>query len=150
MNDKNNMNKNIEKCNSMKMQDFFGISEQYGYNTDNQKKENKQKEREENKNYDNGLFDPKSSLYNSIYQSTIQFDDFNDNKEDQKPKVALQRKNNLLNYKKGNSNEELSYIEPIRIFIDDLNKKDSEIIIQNYECKFIFDDQVQHEFIHLL
>ena len=50
MNDKNNMNKNIEKCNSMKMQDFFRISEQYGYNTDNQKKENKQKEREENKN----------------------------------------------------------------------------------------------------
>ena len=150
MNDKNNMNKNIEKCNSMKMQDFFGISEQYGYNTDNQKKENKQKEKEDNKNYDNGLFDPKSSLYNSIYQSTIQFDDFNDNKEDQKPKVALQRKNNLLNYKKGNSNEELSYIEPIRIFIDDLNKKDSEIIIQNYECKFIFDDQVQHEFIHLV
>ena len=104
MNDKNNMNKNIEKCNSMKMQDFFRISEQYGYNTDNQKKENKQKEKEDNKNYDNGLFDPKSSLYNSIYQSTIQFDDFNDNKEDQKPKVALQRKNNLLNYKKGNSN----------------------------------------------
>ena len=127
-----------------KMQDIFGIS------NDENKKEKKQKE--DNRNTDNGFFDPKSSLYKSIYESTISFEEEEPKEEeqkDEKPKVTIQRKNNILNYKNSKSSE-LSYIEPLKIFIDDTNFRFSEIIIQNFECKFVFDENVEFEFINLV
>ena len=81
-----------------KMQDIFGIS------NDENKKEKKQKE--DNRNTDNGFFDPKSSLYKSIYESTISFEKEEPKEEeqkDEKPKVTIQRKNNILNYKNSKS-----------------------------------------------
>ena len=37
-------------------------------------------------------------------------------------------------------------IEAVNIYIDDVNKKYTEMIIQNYECKFNFDEKVLREF----
>ena len=131
-----NSSKNVP----MKMQDIFGISED--------KNKNEIKEENDNKNTDNALFDPKSSLYLSIYESTSLFQDKIQKEEIHK--ANLQRKNNLLNYKKDNKNDDLSYIEQIKIFIDDTNYRLSEIIIQNFECKFVFDENVEFEFINLV
>ena len=135
------------KSNPLKMQDFFNI---YGNNDDNSqnriKKNSTEKADDNNKETKNALFDLKDSIYKSIYaQSPAPI------QTQEQPKVTLQRKNNLLNFKKDNNkvNDELSYIEPVGLFIDDNNKKLSEIIIQNYECKFIFDDIVEREFISL-
>ena len=91
-----NSSKNVP----MKMQDIFGISED--------KNKIEIKEENDNKNIDNALFDPKSSLYLSIYQSTSSFQDKIQKEEIHK--ANLQRKNNLLNYKKDNKNDDLSYI----------------------------------------
>ena len=41
------------------------------------------------------------------------------------------------------------FIEEIILFINDDNLRNSEFIIQNYECKFIFDHQVQLELLKL-
>ena len=138
---KNNQKSNYSKGFSSKMQDIFGISE-------NKNKIEEAKENDNNINEDNSLFDPKSSLYMSIYESSTSYEE-EISKEENK-NVNLQRKNNLLNYKKENNKDALSYIEPIKIFIDDTNFRFSEIIIQNFECKFIFDDSVEFEFINLV
>jgi hypothetical protein len=136
------------KSNPVKMQDFFNIHGNNDDNSQNQiKKNSTEKADDNNKDTKNALFDIKDSIYKSIYAPSpapIQ--------TREKPKVTLQRKNNLLNFKKDNNkiNDDLSYIEPVGLFIDDNNKKLSEIIIQNYECKFIFDDIVEREFISLV
>ena len=59
----------------------------------------------------------------------------------------LQRKNNLLNYKNPLRNADV-YIEPIGLFIDDNELRLSEIIFQNYEVKFFFDNEVTLEFMY--
>ena len=137
----NNQKSNYSRDFSSKMQDIFGI-------TENKNKIEVAKKNDDNINEDNSLFDPKSSLYMSIYESSSSYEE-EISKEENK-NVNLQRTNNLLNYKKENSKGELSYIEPIKIFIDDTNFRFSEIIIQNFECKFIFDDSVEFEFINLV
>ena len=134
---------------SMKMQDFFNISENKKENSINEIKKNLTAKTDDNKDTKNALFDLKDSIYKSIYAPPI---NPNLNQDQEKPKVTLQRKNNLLNFKKDSNkgNEDLSYIEPVALYIDDYNKKLSEIIIQNYECKFIFDEVVEREFIGLV
>ena len=151
-NKKGDENQNIKNCNSMKMKDFFDSFEQISINQINQINQNnanKKEINEENNNKvnNNAPFSLKDSLYKSIYEPTV-----NPNQEETKHKVSLQRKNNLLNYRKNdkNINDDLSYIEPVGLFIDDSNKRLSEIIIQNYECKFIFDEDVNREFISLV
>ena len=164
----NNTEKPKLKANTFKMQDLFGLYEKNEINLRNKE--------DQNNNINQNDLDlqkqtssRKNLLYKSIYESTISYDneDENDNeikkeekdekvdKDDknatkEKPKVTLQRKNNLLNYKKTITSEELSYIEPVGIFIDDINRRPSEIIIQNYECKFMFDEKVHYEFIYLV
>ena len=125
------------------MQDIFVLSNDENKNVNEQK--------EDNRNTDNVFFDPKSSLYKSIYEPTISFEEEELKEEvqnDEKPKVTIQRKNNLLNYKNCKSSE-LSYIVPLKIYIDDTNFRFSAIIIQNFECKFVFDENVEFEFINL-
>ena len=148
----------MPKRNSMKMQDLFKEFDVMRIKSSNSIKSNKQRNENETnegelKNDDKeALFSLKDSIYKSIYAPSNSESISEDKKEEEKPKVNLQRKNNLLSYKNNNNifNNELIYIEPIALFIDDITKKYSEIIIQNYECKFIFDEEVQHEFINLV
>ena len=129
------------------MQDLFNICENKEENSINEIKKNSTAKTDDNIETKNALFDLKDSVYKSIYAPSPE-----PNLNPEKPKVTLQRKNNLLNFKKDSNkgNEDLSYIEPVALYIDDYNKKLSEIIIQNYECKFIFDEIVEKEFIGLV
>ena len=135
------------KINSVKLDDFFSNYEDVEEIMIEQSDQNNQRQSDINKDINIEKTNLKNSLYKSIYAPTITSD-----KNQEKPKVTLQRKNNLLNFKRSNSNinDDLSYIEPVRLFIDDTNKKLSEVIIQNYECKFIFDENIEREFINLV
>ena len=139
---------NFSKNYPMKMQDIFGISIDKNKIAKNKIEKDEKKEENNKINTENALFDPKSSLYSSIYESTSSFQEKIQKEEIHK--ANFQRKNNILNYKKDKKNEELSYIEPIKLFIDDTNYRLSEIIIQNFECKFVFDENVEFEFINLV
>ena len=166
----NNTEKPKLKANTFKMQDLFALSEKKEINI----KSNEDQNNNSNQNdldLQKQTSSRKNFLYKSIYESTISFynnDDDNEIKKDdkdekvdkenkddkgitkEKPKVTLQRKNNLLNYRRTTTLNDLSYIEPVGIFIDDINRRPSEIIIQNYECKFMFDEKVHYEFIYLV
>ena len=155
----NEIKEPMNRGNSNKMQDFFDLNKNYKVNQINEEnkmnEENKKKEeKKENNTKDSkyALFNLKDSIYKSIYEPMKPVENKEEEKEKDKPKVFVERKNNLLNYKKKATNQadELSYIEEIKLYIDDTNAKLSEIIIQNYECKFIFDDEVQKEFINLV
>ena len=105
---------------SSKMQDLFNICENKEENSINEIKKNSTAKTDDNIETKNALFDLKDSIYKSIYAPSIE-----PNLNPEKPKVTLQRKNNLLNFKKDNikGNEDLSYIEPVALYIDDYNKK---------------------------
>ena len=149
----------INRLSANKMQDFFNI---VGNNNENKKNETDKKDEEKkenndnNKDEENALFNLKDSIYKSIYEQPPQENNKKEEKKEEKKeyksKISIERKNNLVNYKRSptNKGDELSYIEPVHLFIDDNNKRLSEIIIQNYECKFIFDEEVQKEFINLV
>ena len=145
----------INRLSANKMQDFFNI---VGNNNENKKNEIDKKDEEKkenndnNKDEENALFNLKDSIYKSIYEQPPQENNKKEEKKEYKSKISIERKNNLVNYKRSptNKGDELSYIEPVYLFIDDNNKRLSEIIIQNYECKFIFDEEVQKEFINLV
>ena len=139
---------NIKKVKtaSSKMQDIFGIEEFEEIELKDKNKPEELKLNEPAKSSE--VSKSKFNLYQSIYQPVDDFLIIDKKGEEKKPKVMLQRKNNLLTNKK--ISDELSYIEHVNIFIDDNNNRESEIIIQNFECKFLFDEQVHVEFINLV
>ena len=168
----NNPEKPKLKANTFKMQDLFAIYDKDKLNLKN-KEDQKNNLNQNDLDLQKETSSRKNFLYKSIYESTILYvnneinkddkddKDDKDNKDEkdnkdknddikEKPKVTLQRKNNLLNYRKNSNSDELSYIEPIGIFIDDINRRPSELIMQNFECKFIFDEKVHYEFIYLV
>lgn len=61
----------------------------------------------------------------------------------------IQRKKNVI-YNKNPLCNMNSYLETINLFIDDNITRLSEFISRNYECKFIFDNETQLEFLNLV
>jgi len=122
MNDYNSVENNDTR-NSSKIQDFF--------------------ERIENK----------KTMNNIQYESSLSIrnNSYNENPKMKINSPIIKRKNNILNYKGtiNNFNNDV-FIESILLFIDDNNQREAEIIIQNYECKFIFDNEIQIEFFNIL
>ena len=133
---------------SSKMQDILGIPNLGKINDKNNTIEIQQINQEDEIREFELINENKTNLYRSIYLPIE--NKKKENKEQTKPKVTLQRKNNLLNFKKNNINDELSYLENVKIYIDDNNNRESEIIIQNYECRFLFDEEIHMEFINLV
>ena len=136
--ERNNLNDNEPKITS-KMQDLFN-----NYNSNktlDSKKLNLERYNsfnDYNKN-DNNNNNNDNNNNNYIKNNTEKLD----------KKFTIQRKNNLLNYNNTFKNMDI-YVEPILLYIDDNNTRVSEIIIQNYECKFIFDNEIQLEFLKLV
>ena len=128
----------------MKMQDFFKISD-----TTNENKKNKE-ESKKNSN-DNKIISSesnnKNSLYKFLYESTLENDE---EIQKQIKSIKNEEKKREPTISNINISGSLIYIEPINIFIDDENRKYAEMIIQNYECRFNFDEKVLKEFSRLV
>ena len=128
----------------MKMQDFFKISD-----TTNENKKNKE-ESKKNSN-DNKIISSesnnKNSLYKFLYESTLENDE---EIQKQIKSIKNEEKKREPTISNINITGSLIYIEPINIFIDDENRKYAEMIIQNYECRFNFDEKVLKEFSRLV
>ena len=181
MEEKSNSAKKHIKIPSMKMQDFFGLTD-FGSKKDEKTSEEKDNENEnddeieekiiENKNNNN---DNKNNLYEYLYDETNEVEETNPKqknitsapeirniKEEKNIEINKTKIDKVINLdlpsKKYNSElllnrdiEEQFYpIESIDIFIDDVNKEYSDFVIQNYECKFIFDQNLLSKFINLV
>ena len=75
--------------------------------------------------------------------------DINNTNINMHKKYSISRKNNMVNNQSNSFNTD-RFVEQIIVFIDDNSFRNSEIIIQNHNCKFIFDNKVEKEFINLL
>ena len=124
--EKNDENVEIQKTNSkiqsMKMQDFFGIFDLKKSKDDNKDKNENKKEKID-------------SFLHSYPSAKITYSNINIAKTEPIKKNGL---NNNIN----NINQLISFDESVNIFIDESNIRNSHLVIQNYECKFYFDDKV--------
>ena len=132
--EKNDENVEIQKTNSkiqsMKMQDFFGIFDLKKSKDDNKDKNENKKEKID-------------SFLHSYPSAKITYSNINIAKTEPIKKNGLN--NNIINI-----NQLISFDESVNIFIDESNIRNSHLVIQNYECKFYFDDKVLSEFGKLI
>ena len=145
-----NDNKNDEMKNNtsalkpMKMQDFFRLSDNIKFkkNNQNEDKKNKNNEKEINSESNN-----KNNLYKFLYESAKETEDEITNQI-----ISIKKEQKIKEPAISNVNIDggLFLMESINIFIDDVNKKYTEMIIQNYECKFNFDEKILKEFSYLV
>ena len=128
----------------MKMQDFFKM---YDNTNENTKNKVESKEILINEKSISSQENSNNDLYKFLYESSTENDEEIKNQikslqKDEKIKESSITDNNM----KGG----LFLIEEVNIYIDDVNKKYTEMIIQNYECKFNFDEKVMREFSYLI
>ena len=137
-----NIHNNPPKVKSMKMQELFGILESKKIiNNNNQDKEEDKKEKiEKNGGSDDG------DLCDYIDDSINIKEEIVVNKNRSKTEV-IKDYIPTFNINIGLS---LCIVENVNIFIDDINTKASELVIQNYECKFNFDKKVLSEFVKIV
>ena len=93
-------------------------------------------------------------FYNSIKTFNSNCDIKNPNERhtyngDIKNNTDREKRNNKLTDKNTIKNKD-DYIKGIYLFIDDTNTRISQLIIKNYECKFIFDNNTLLEFRNLV
>ena len=131
---------------SMKMQDFFGITDSKKEANSNQiKKENEKTKEKDNEKKGIVNSNNKNNLYEFLYESGTLVEETFSNRE----RIELQN-NNELSENNINIDGGLCTVERVFIFLDDFCKEFSEFIIQNYECRFNFDDKVLSDFIKLV
>ena len=133
------------KQNTSKMQDFFN-------NYNNDPNDINKANTFSNNNYQ---MPERFNSYSAVnlkdnYNYENNNNDINSNDINLHKKYSITRKNNILNYKSNSYNSSDYYVEPIHVFIDDNSFRNSEIIFMNHECKFVFDHEVETEFINLL
>jgi hypothetical protein len=168
-NSNDNNYKKHTKTKSMKMQDFFGItnldlikskSEQIKIK-EKTPEENESDENEEalgsynNNNNNNNLYE---YLYDSameaeepsLYQSTDRIKIKENIISEKINEINNQSKKDNIQEKKIIIQEQIYPIESINIFIDDIKTEYADFVIQNYQCKFIFDDKVLAKFVNLV
>ena len=145
-NEVNNQTKN-NQIKSMKMQDFFGITKSNSITDGNEIKKITQNviNRESDKNVDSNK---KNNLYDFLYESGTLVEE-NISNNDKRPKTEPQKNiepsQNNINIEGG-----LCIVERSNLYIDDSHYVFSEFIIQNYVCKFNFDEKVQSKFVNLV
>ena len=135
-----------EKQNTFKMQDFFN-----NYNNDNN---DINKSNTFINDYSNYQMPERYNSYSVInLKNNHNMEDNNNDNIDTNinmhKKYSISRKNNMVNNQSNSFNTD-RFVEQIIVFIDDNSFRNSEIIIQNHNCKFIFDNKVEKEFINLL
>ena len=123
---------NDDKKGPIKMQDFFN---NYNLNKD-----------------DINIPERYNSFTVFYTQKNNNFDNIiNENKNNYLSKQNTSAINNTaINLRSSLTSNIGAYIEKVHLYIDDNNFRLSEIIIQNYECKFIFDNSTEIEFINLV
>ena len=128
----------------MKMQDFFKM---YDNTNENTKNKVESKEILINEKSISSQENSNNDLYKFLYESSTENDEEikNQIKSLQKDEKIKESSITDINMKGG-----LFLIEEVNIYIDDVNKKYTEMIIQNYECKFNFDEKVMREFSYLV
>ena len=135
---------NVSALKPMKMQDFFRLSDNIKFkkNNQNEDKKNKNNEKEINSESNN-----KNNLYKFLYESAKETEDEITNQI-----ISIKKEQKIKEPAISNVNIDggLFLMESINIFIDDVNKKYTEMIIQNYECKFNFDEKILKEFSYLV
>ena len=123
------------KTQSMKMQDFFKLFDLKTLK-DNDKKQDEGKT--ENEKVEKIVpFQSYSSTEKPSININIQ-------------KIESIKNNELSNNNIININQFVGFDENLNIFIDELNKRNTKLVIQNYECKFYFDDKVLPELDKLI
>ena len=129
---------------SMKMQDFFKI---YDKTNENRKNKVENKEILINENSNSSQIYNNNDLYKFLYESTTE------NDEEIQNQIKSIKKEEIIKEKSITDNNMVGgifLIEDVNIYIDDVNRKYTEMIIQNFECKFNFDEKVSREFSSLV
>ena len=139
----NSLEKNIS-FKSKKIQDFFGLENITKKDENNQNPNEKQPimEMEEKEDIIN-----KNNLYNYLYESGPEIEEPISHKTETKAQIP---KDIDPNKSKINLGGGILVNESINLYIDDMTRKYAKLIIQNYECKFIFDEKVTKEFVNLV
>ena len=145
------MQKSHIRIQSMKMQDFFGISDSKNIIINNQVKKEKAKENQKEKDkVSNGKANTsiKNNLYEYLYESETLVEETFPN--DQNKGISVTPKNNELLKDDININKSLLTLENVNIYLDDFSTEHTEFIIHNYECRFNFDDKALSKFVRLV
>ena len=133
----------ISKSKSMITQQRFGSSDfviiENKLNKNLNKREKEKDDKSKNSNQDN--------LYEYLFESINFMEEINLNETSIEPEP---KNNNVIKKNDIFIDGGLFLVEHINILIDDFNKKFTEFVIQNYECKFNFDEKVLSEFSSLV
>ena len=143
----NNSTNSTEKSNSfksMKMQDFFGLSKSTKTDTNNK---NQNEKKSINETEEKADIINKKNLYDYLYESTPEIEDSISNQAETRAEIPKEIESNKSNINLGGG---IFVNEPINLYIDDVTRKYAELLIQNYECKFIFNEKVSKELVNLV
>jgi hypothetical protein len=142
-----NIQKKSNQIKSMKMQDFFGLTKSKSITDDKEIKNITQNiiNKENDKNVDSNK---KNNLFDLLYESGTLVEEnipINDKRRKTEPQKKIEPSQININIEGG-----LCTVERSNLFIDDCHYVYSEFVIQNYICKFNFDDKVQSKFVNLV